>query len=170
MINIFYSNFGVTPSHEFKALYNSINKEVKTSESDINTIKANLKEYDSENGAFFCEYEVFKNIYRLDVRLSGRSGAAIHLCLLSMRGEDNKELKLKILNTAMEKLKSHIMLSLRRSDTVARYSISQYTMLLPYTTYNAAETVLKRIIKNFYRENPHSKAVLEYSIQSIEIG
>lgn len=168
MLNLFYSEFGVTPSGEIKALYKELVKSSHSVELDLSIIKEHLREYDDSQGAFYCEYEFFKDVYRLEVRSMGRTGKPVHIGLITVNGPDNVQLPLKSLNTAMDKLKVCTQSSLRRGDTFSRYSVSQYILMLPTTTYSNAELVTRRIVKRYYRENPRSKAVVSYSIQAID--
>lgn len=56
---------------------------------------------------------------------------------------------------------------LRRGDVFTRYSVSQFLIMLPAINYENGEMVMKRIIRNFKKDNPHSKAVLTYKLQSL---
>ena len=70
-------------------------------------------------------------------------------------------------NSAMSQLHSAIQYSLRRGDVFTRYSVSQYLIMLPTVSFENGEMVLKRIQKNFKKENPHSKAIITYKLQPL---
>lgn len=167
--NLFYKEFGVTPSAELKALYKQIVRSNQSVEMDIATIKENLREEDDLKGAFYCEYEFFKDIYRLEVRSVARTGKPIHICLLSISPKlGEKPLNTKTLNATLDKLCACVKSTLRRGDVFARYSVSQFVIMLPLTTVENAEMVLNRIIKRFHAANPRAPGDVSYCFQPID--
>lgn len=168
MTRLFYSEFGVTPSKELQALYKELVKTSNSVETDLSIIKESLREKDEKAGAFYCEYEFFKDIYQLEVRSAARSGATVHLCLLTVSVPSGSMPPVKSLNNAMEKLSACIRGSLRRGDVYTRYSVCQFMILLPMTTYENGEMVLDRIKRRFRRENPRSTLLLNTDLQAID--
>lgn len=166
--DLLFSKFGVTPSDELKLLYREILKTSKSIEKDLETIKSNLKEKEKQSGAFFCEYEFFKDIYRLEARAAERTGNSIYLCLITVLTTSNNTPELSILNKVMEQLKNTIMDSLRCSDVFSRYSVSQYILMLPTTSYETGEMVLKRIVKGFSKSNKNNRILLDYKLQPLD--
>lgn len=167
MNDLFFSEFGVTPSKELTSLYKEIVKTSKSVETDLNLIKEALREEHIPSGAFFCEYEVFKDIYRLNVRSAERTGQTLYVCLINAEST-GEALPPKTLTPIMDKLFECIRLSLRRGDVYARYSVSQYILMLPATTYENGEMVINRIIRRFHKEKPRSPATLSYSLQPMD--
>ena len=127
-----------------------------------------LQEEDGRTGAFYCEYSLFKEIYHLEVRAASRNGQSVYLCLVSVTNGENGLLDTqKRQNAAVSQLHDAIQFSLRRGDAFTRYSVSQFLILLPTINYENAEMVMKRIVRNFKKDNPHSKAVLTYKLQPL---
>jgi len=89
MTELFFNSFGVTPSEELTSLYKEVVRTTNSMETDLNVIKKYLGEKDAQPGAFYCEYEFFKNIYRLQARALSRSGQAVYLGLLRLRVFDD---------------------------------------------------------------------------------
>lgn len=166
--DLFYSQFGVTPSEDITTLYREVVKGNQNMEIDLNVIKSHLKEADAIPGAFFCEYEFFKDIYRLESRAAARTGQSIFICLLTLSDGQGTLPPQKMLNNTMAKLKDCIRLSLRRGDVYARYSVSQYIIMLPTLTYENGEMVMKRIVSRFRHENPRSTVSLSYKLQPLD--
>ena len=165
---LFYNELGVTPSDELQAIYRQIVRSTQNVELDINIIKEKLRE-DSENGgAFFCEYEFFKDIYRLEVRSAQRTGKPGHLCLLTIVSSNEKHLSAKALNHMMEKLIFQVEENLRRGDVFARYSVCQLILLLPFTSSENAAQIAQRISRAFDSVNTHVGSSLSYSVQPID--
>lgn len=131
-------------------------------------VKEQLRESEGANGAFFCDYDFFKVIYHAEARAIARSGDAVHICLLSVTGQNGQELPKRSLDRCMENLREIIRSSLRRGDVAARCSVSQYILMLPQANYENSRMVCQRIIKAFCRQYPHSPARLYDSVQPLE--
>lgn len=165
---MFYSQFGITPSKEFMAIYKRVIKMTNDVQTDLTVIKSGLQEVEDAKGAFFCEYEIFKEIYQLEARAQSRSGQTIFLCLLTITDAKGEQPNKKMLSSAMDKLMRAISVSLRHGDVYARFSISQYLIILPCVTLENGEMVMERIIRRFRQDNPRSTAAIHYSVQPIE--
>lgn len=165
---LFFNKFGITPSEKLKLLYKEIIKDDKELESDLDDIKDTLRECIENSGAFYCEYAFFKDIYRLEARANERSGNSIYLCLITVKTSRGRKPEQSISNKAMKKLHQSILESLRCSDVFSRYSVTQYILMLPTTTYEAGEFVLDRIVKSFKDANPKLAVVLQYKLLPLD--
>ncbi len=165
---MFYERFGVAPSPEFSALYKIVVRKLNQTEMDINTVREYLNEAEYDTGAFYCEFEVFKEIYQMEVRASARRGDSIFICLLTVINDDGSMPEQSQLNNTMSKLLITINESLRRGDVYTRYSASQYLIMLQSLTIENADMVSERIIKRFKREYPRIGTVLKASTLPIE--
>ena len=168
MSQLLFDNFGIMPSDESRALYREAVRTVNDRAVSIGTIREQLREPDGVGGALFCDYDFFKIIYHAEARAIARSGAAIHICLLSVTDEQGGDLSKRSLDRCMENLQELIRFSLRRGDVASRCSVSQYILLLPQANYENSCMVCERIIKAFCRQYPHSPAQLHYSVQPME--
>lgn len=151
----FYREFGLNLSEDLVELYKQIIAESNDYEVDLSIIKEQLQE-EAAPGAFYCEYALFKEIYRLMTRMLERNGQSVYLCLISVTDKNGK----RIVNTKKQsevagKLRTAIQFSLRRGDVFTRYSVSQYLVLLSAINYENTEMVLGRIQANFRRDNPN---------------
>ena len=166
--DMFYRKFGISPSKELKSLYKTIIKTTKSLETDLGTIKEDLCEKGEAAGAFFCEYEIFKDVYQLEARACARSGDSIYLCLITLSSTTEEEPSVKTMNRAMEDLMAAINDTLRKGDVFSRYSISQYVILLPTTTFENVEMIMKRISSAFYRRYMKKDIGLQYKLQPLD--
>lgn len=167
MTKLFYNEFGVTPSKNLQALYKRISQTEQGVETNLHNIKSQMLEEGERKGAFYCEYEFFKDIYRLEQRSASRSGAAIQVCLLCLEGKNGEPLSKKARDTAMKQLSESVQEALRSGDVYARYSISQYIILLPSATRENGKMVMERILDKFRRKHPGSPAAVRYSLQDV---
>lgn len=165
---MFFERFGVAPSNEFNALYKKVVRTMHQPENSLETIRGQLAETDHESGAFYCEYEVFREIYQLEVRNSARTGQSIFLCLITVNDNKGETPNQRQLNNAMSKLLLTVNESLRRGDVYTRYSPSQYLVMLQMLTFENAQMVVKRIQKRFKHEYPKLTAKLDTEVIPIE--
>ena len=167
MTKLFYNEFGVTPSKNLQALYKRISQTEQGVETNLQNIKSQMLEEGERKGAFYCEYEFFKDIYRLEQRSATRSGATVQVCLLCLEGKNGEALSKKARDTAMKQLSESIQEALRSGDIYARYSISQYIILLPSASRENGKMVMERILDKFRRKHPGSPVEIYYSLQDI---
>lgn len=166
--DLLYRQFGVNPSKELTALYREIVEKNRGVETDLVQIKDSLKEAESVPGAFFCQYEFFKDIYRLESRAAARTGSSIYISLVTITDAVGSMPQKKLLNKAVDKLSESIKGSLRRGDVYARYSVSQFIIMMPSLTYENGEMVMQRIVNNFRKKNPKLFVYLNYKLQPLE--
>lgn len=169
----FYRKFGITPSDDLKALYRQIIQTSNTTESNIGLIQAELKEDSLKKGAFFCEYGIFKDIYRITERACQRSGDSAFLCLFTLVSTVDDTVipsDLKHFNKAMDELSNAINGALRKGDIYSRYSVSQFVILLTGLTFENASTIISRISQVFNHLHPGKDVTIDYKMLPIDIS
>ena len=163
--NLMMTKFGIPPSKELVELYDTAIKTQTKSKADIDAVMDDLMEQRWVSGAFYCDYQIFKHLYQLECRDAMRTGININICLLSVvsGGELPSQ---NPLNKAMERLQGCISRSLRGSDIFARYSVSQYVIMLANTNEQLGAIIMKRIEKAFKRENTNKDIELRYTFKT----
>ncbi len=148
---IFSEELGTTLSAEIREIFEASSERVDSIEQDIMIIKDDLREVAKDNrpirGPLYCTYDVFKYLYQMVARSSERSGSKVIILLLSLKSEkEGEQLSSNTFSVAMNQIKNAVLGGLlRRSDTVARYSKSQYIIMLSVDQPSGAETVMERI-------------------------
>ena len=119
----------------------------------IESVKEDINDDDME-GVFFCGYPVFKEIYHLEVRKGERMPVPQNLLFITIYTFSNEAGNISEyrISKAMEALKQVLHMCLRVGDVAARYSESQYIILLPKCTKESAEIVANRIKSKFKSE------------------
>ena len=102
--HLMMTKFGITPSKELIELYDTAIKSKKSVKLDIDAVISDLLEQRQVSGAFFCEYQIFKHLYQLEIRDSQRTGISINICLLTINGADGELPAQNPLNKAMQRL------------------------------------------------------------------
>lgn len=153
---LFYRELGVDVSETLLPIYKQMINNISHIESDLNDIKNDLREHSQLKGAFFCDYDVFKSIYRIQARTMVRTGVSIYIALFTLTDLNGACPDDNSIRTAGAKLKEAIISSLRKGDAVASYSATQIVVMLPVISYENAQNVANRILQKFrflYRKN-----------------
>lgn len=160
---LFFREFGITPSEELTAIYKEVVETSHMPEMNLEIIKEKLTEEPTE-GSFYCEFEFFKTIYRLEARSASRTGQSVYIGLMTVMNAKGDDLpNQKTTNRVMDALHETIRRSLRKGDIFTRYSLNQYLIMLPTTTYETSNMVMERIKKAYRREFPNTPVLLRCS-------
>lgn len=168
MCDLLLTTFGVMPSDESRSLYRGAISTLNNRTVPVGTLVEQLKETTEASGALFCDYDFFKVIHHSFARGVARTGDAVHILLISLRGDDQNELPRRSLDHAMQVFKPLLLNNLRRGDIVSQCSISQYVVLLPQANFENSQMIATRITKAFTRQYPHSPARIQTSVLPIE--
>lgn len=166
--DLFYNKYSITPSERLKDLYKLIRDKDHGINTDLFLIQESMNEKSDPQGAYFCEYTVFRDFYQLNRRSFTRLNHPVFLCLLTISDRNGMPLKPFIITRAMTNLDTAISSSLRRGDVYSRYSVTQYLIMLPTNSRENAELVLQRIIRKFKTLYIRKELNVHYTIQLIE--
>ncbi|MDY3617824.1 BTAD domain-containing putative transcriptional regulator [Agathobaculum sp.] len=165
--DLYYDDMGVQVSDELRALYRKIAEVEQATELDIDGVRGKLEEREAQGGAYVCEYGIFEDIYRIEARCLARYGGRMFLALLTVTDAYCQMPEQRVLGKAMERLLEASCASLRRCDVIARYSPSQYVLLLPTVTYETGQMVLERIRRAFRRLYPKAPVVISGKLRPL---
>jgi GGDEF domain-containing protein len=99
-----------------------------------------------------------------------RYNGTMFLALLTISNTYEQRFDNLVLDNIMKQLLHVSQTNLRRGDTISRYSVMQYVILLPSVTYETGRLVLDRIKKAFYNEYVKSSVVLTYKLRPLCIN
>ena len=168
LTELFYRELGVSLSESVRSLYREIVKTVNSVQTDLSVIKEDLCEQEAAPGAFYCAYEIFKCLYRVEARTATRTGQSIFIALLTLTDRKNQVPELPLLSAAMDQLLESVQLSLRKGDVVSRFSATQYVLMLPTLTYENGRMVLSRIEKRFKQDFRGKEIKLHTALQPLD--
>ena len=165
--NLFSTRLGISLSDELTDLYRQIRDLGDLTMNDLTVIKDSLNEGHSQTGAFFCDYEFFKDIYRIESRAATRTGQMIFIGLLSVSAKGSDKPSSRVLNNAMGMIFNIIKNSLRRNDIFTKYSEFQYLIMISTVSFDAGEKVINKILLRFKKEHPKSSIRIDTKIQPL---
>ena len=146
--DLFARKFHVDISSALQPFYSQLVNSGGCVETNLDEIKSDLREQQKEPGAFFCEYDLFRMAYRMQLRTARRTGVRVFLALFSLKVPPEGGLD-DVLYRAAGKLREAVVTTLRAADIVTSYSSAQFLALLSSVSYEDAAGVVGRIEKNF---------------------
>ncbi len=161
-----FEEFGRRPSEETVALYRMALQTIRNEHLSMHEVMTYLEEQEAD-GALECDYDYFKVICHAEARMTRRTRIPAQVALLSVSGFGGKELSKRSLDLAMEHLGQKIRGELRQSDTFARCSIAQYTLLLSQTSYENGCQVCRRIVNSYMKKYPSSPVEIRYTVEPL---
>lgn len=167
ILHLLYDEFGVNPSEQLRNLYKEIIKSENATQTDLNLIQEDLKEKATSPCAYQCDYSIFQHLYQIQARSMERTGLNFYLCLITMESVSKKDTNASF-SKAMNSLSGIISKSLRSGDVYSRYSINQYILLLPSTSYENASIVGERIMKVYNALRSRHKLPISYRLKCME--
>ncbi len=144
---LFARKFHVDISSALQPLYRQLVNSGGCMPTNLEAIKSDLREQRREPGAFFCDYDLFRTVYWMQMRASQRTGSRAFLALFSLKSTG--EVPVDAMYHAAEKLRQAVVTTLRAADVVTSYSSAQFLALLPSVSYEDAAVAVERIEKNF---------------------
>ena len=136
---------------------------------DLTEIHNELQGFGDIKGAFICDYTIFKEIYNLHLRTVKRNhNFNVFLAVFMMSMTNAEENISEQIGPKMKILKDVMIRSLRKNDTVAQYSPSQFVLLLPCSNYEDCQKIMERVKKEFYKEQSTASVYLNYRAVPIE--
>lgn len=166
--NLHYNYLGMRPPEKIQNFYKQIIQADQSLGMDIDSIRRSLQETDPANGAFICEYAIFKDIYQLLMRNFSRLGNGMFVSIVMLSAPSGQDIEPLVLDSAMRTLLNAMVSSLRKGDTITRFSPSQYALLLPSVSHETGRMVMERIRSAFYRQAVDSTLTLSYKLSPVE--
>ncbi|WP_249299590.1 BTAD domain-containing putative transcriptional regulator [Feifania hominis] len=167
MTSLFLEHSGQAPSERVTELCRNITEVSHSTERDLVKISEQLREKEQISGAYYCKYDLFREIYRLLARTISHTAQPIHLCLFTVANQRGEIPTAGILSGAMERLASVIHVSLCSGDVYTRYSPSQFLLLLPSATEQSGEQIAERILNRFWQGQNQHDLVISYKLYPI---
>lgn len=162
------ADFGVMPEESTRSLYREAMQTVGEHYLPMELIQSHLREEEGLSGALICDYSFFKTLCYVQARAMTRLEMEAHVILLSITDRNGKPLSKQARDRSMKQLEHQLQNGLRRGDTIAKCSGSQYIALLPYANYQNSCMVCERIIQSYFQNYPNTPAVIQYLVHGLE--
>ncbi len=134
------------------------------SQNDLDKIMDAIKNQETYQGAFQVDYDEFNHVYDFVKHMSARSKKETQLLLFTLFSSTGSEVKLERMETAMQCMEQAICKSLRGVDVGARYSSSQFLVILLGTGRENVRVVTDRIVQNYFKLYGEKDITLTFDI------
>ncbi|MEW5784829.1 MAG: BTAD domain-containing putative transcriptional regulator [Bacillota bacterium] len=163
----FYRDLGAKPSAAMRNLFRVLKMEHDNFDLDLTFIQEGLRDRQAANGAFYCDADVFRQLYKLERFRGERTGQVVFLGLMTITLPDYRLPPQKVLDEAMATLQDVLVSSLRKGDVITRWNKAQYLILLPWINIQQADIVLGRVEARFVDSYPLDRLVLHKKQQPL---
>lgn len=164
----FYNELGVELSESTVQLYRLLHRKIHNLEMDLQVIQKDLQESSQCAGAFYCDYDVFRNIYRMLARWILRTGQSIYIALFTFTDREDELPDSSTIPSVMAILRNCVCSQLRRGDVVSTYSSTQLVVMLPLSRYEDGLGVLERITRFFMQTYQGDDVKLHTNLRAIK--
>ncbi|MCR5734974.1 MAG: hypothetical protein K6G22_10245 [Lachnospiraceae bacterium] len=132
----------------------------------IDFLQNDMEKGGMEQTAFICDYDMFKEVYKLQRRLLLRTGETMFLSMVCLKslGMEKDPLKDERAMQALQKCLSH---ELRLGDSICRYSEDQFLIIYPVDAYEDARRVMERVKGRFFISSGLNDYILVYKIRPL---
>ena len=163
-----YRDLGASPSAELREIYARINGSVRYVQHDMDSILSSFTEdRHYPDGPFFCDDEVFHELFKLERRRLLRNGQSNCLLLYTFSNASYGMPPPDVLKAARKALNTVLMQSLRKGDVVCNWNDAQVLILLVGLTFEDAELICRRIITRFHKEYEGTPLMLQKRISPV---
>lgn len=159
---------GLPPSPEMLRRFRIMGEHVSQTAEVTEDIRKRMDEKVHIEGAYYCSFPGFIDIYHVFSRMMERNGATVYIMLCTLKGISVKDGYIEGKDReASELLAEAIRGSLLRGDFYTRYSYSQYLILFSDIRMENCKIVSDRIQKRFEQKTAGEYRV-DFDVTSIE--
>lgn len=167
-LDFFSSKYGTDISASLRDIHQEILSRMPNVELGIDELEMTLEDNGEADKTFYCNFDIFKNIYQLNVRSAKRSQAKYCILLLTLLPAKDKLPDSVKIKEVMDNLYHLISINLRKNDVFTRTSLTQYSILVMVNEDSNLDVISQRIINAFDRVNNDSDICLEIERKVIE--
>ena len=167
---LMYENKRTIPTEKFQRIFQERMAEISVRPSDMTQLLEDVQDPEPPKGIYFCDYQVFRQLYRMEQRRMDRLGIAEHLLLLTLRqnrSTPDDGVSDNLMKEGMDLLETFIRRNFRTGDMAARYSYSQFIVLLYMCNYDAGVQAAERICQYFREIYRSSELELTYELAPV---
>ena len=164
---LMFEELGLSPSGGILERFKLMGERTSQAAGAIEDIRYRLREKESIEGAYYCTYPSFVDIYHVFGRMMERTGMSVFLmlCTLDFANIDADDESQKYYSNVLHE---SIQNAVRKGDFYTRYNIRQYLVMLIGISQENCTIVSKRINKEFNKRLTRRKnAAIDYYVASL---
>ena len=168
VVDYYLKECGIYPSTRLMEMLDKYTNLMNHTFEILDNIQEKMDEQEErKRGGFECSFPVFKGIYQMSVRLTGRVGDNIYLMLCTLVDEAGNQIHNEDKTEELSRrLKESIAASIRQSDAYTQYGKTQCLVLLTNVNTKSCELIQNRINHNFMSNC--KKFGIKYHVNSVK--
>ncbi len=165
--SLFYLHYGNNLPAKLLDFYKVLVHNEKSSKISIDDIFNELDIENEDEGAFVCDYSIFKYIYKLYSRNLKRMNSSCFVVLVRLQNVGANAGPIET-DRAMRRLSNIFKENLRTGDVISRQSLLCYALLLPnIESLITCKLVIDRIKGKFYKDAENTKFTIDYKVMKL---
>ena len=165
---IFFEELGISPSREIVKRFHYMGERMSQAQSALEDIRQRLREKEAANGAYYCNYPSFVDIYHIISRMMERNGISVFIMLCTIRGSQDTVFGASEKERYVsETLQKAIRDTLRKGDFYTRYNYGQYLIILSGIAQENCKKVSDRIDRRFQNVIKDENYSIGYYVASV---
>lgn len=166
--DLFTQKFGIDIGADMRNVYQEIIRQLPNYHQDITGLEENLRNGNEEKGTFYCNFDIFKNIYQINLRSVRRSQSKRYLTLFSLTDNSHPDEITSDLIEEMDNLYQLLSKNLRSNDVFTKSSPSQFSLILTVANENGCKTAINRIVDRYEKKRLHDYISLQVDYRLIQ--
>ena len=166
--DLFTQKFGIDLGPEMQAAYREIIRQLPNYHQDIGGLEENLRTGNDAKGTFYCNFDIFKNIYQINLRSVRRSQSKRYLTLFTLTDNSRPDEITTDLIEEMDNLYTVLSKNLRSNDVFTKSSPSQFSLILTVANENGCKTAISRITDRYAKKKFHRHIALQVDYKLIQ--
>ena len=158
---LFFNAMGIEMSDNLRALFSDMQHLAGARDIPLDDVLAAWHNSADFEGAFYCDFIVFKTIYQIEARSLARSGRTAYIVRIDTKSVQQTS---KVENV-MQRLGKVIPATLRKGDLFTRSAGNQYMLMLHNLTYENCVDLTNRILESL--ESKHLSKITATTIRPI---
>ncbi|MBU9727280.1 AfsR/SARP family transcriptional regulator [Diplocloster modestus] len=166
--DLFSQKYGVDLSSSMHDIYREIVKRLPNHQLNIAKLEENLRTKKDDNGTFYCNFDIFKNIYQINLRSVRRSQSKRYLTLFTLTDRNYPDIVTTDIKADMETLHQILAKNLRSNDVFTQSSPAQFSLILTVVNENGSRIAINRICDRYYQQHKHPNVEMEIESKLIQ--
>lgn len=168
ILSLFSQKYGLDITESMQDIYQEILNSIPNQYQTINTLEENLRQKSTDNGSFYCNFDIFQNIYQINLRSVRRSQSRHYLILMTLSHISGESIITTELKEEMDILHEVMNKHLRSSDVYTKSSICQFSLIIAVPNENGCKIVMSRLTEGYKKKNKHPD--IQLSVDAKEIN
>lgn len=167
ILAMFNTNYGLDITDSMTDVYEAILSHMPNQYQTLSSLDETLGSKKTLSGSFYCNFDIFQNIYQINLRSARRAKSRFYLVLLTLKEVGEESIITENLKSEMEILHEVMQKKLRTNDVYTKSSICQYSLIVNSPNEAGARVVKDRIIDGYQKKKKKKSVILNVDFKEI---